>query len=167
MKIYDLQMKLTNTFTVTKSLVITVWSMLLFNENIQRNWCVLSSMQNIRDSEQNTGHSTVFSVAVLADVSVRSPRKLYIVVIYKEKKWVKVSKAFFYFILKTKSLTMSNSVTWKLHSCCLAVSFVSADPSFISPRKTCYFHICIHTQYVFWAKHLQYACICMKMFSCS
>ena len=48
--------------------------------------------------------ATLYSASFLAEISVGSPQKLYIFIIYKNIFWIKVSKKYFYLILKKEAL---------------------------------------------------------------
>ena len=52
----------------------------------------------------------LYSASFLAEISVRSPRTLFIFIIYKKLSWIKISKKTFYLFLKTEALAPVQTV---------------------------------------------------------
>ena len=76
-----------------------------------------------------TAPSVRTSASFLAEISVRSPRILFVFIIYENTFWIKVSKKTFYLLLKTAALVRASCSVW---------NHTLLQPSAISFSKLCH-----------------------------
>ena len=98
-----------------------------------RHSCHESATASTRqDTKAAPIRGTVASASFSAEISVRSPRKLFICIIYKNVLWIKESEKKNYLILKTEALTVASTQSNTQFSEC--TSFL-AEISVRSPQK--------------------------------